>query len=170
MEERELGTALYDAVYFGVQEKLGERQGRRKVLLVLSDGEENSSEHDLIDAIEMAQNNNVLIYAVRYTELHHGQMDARDRYGMRVLDHLTGETGGRAYDVQTTDVKKAFAEIAGEIRALYNVAYQSTNRVRDGRFRKVEILPTREGLVFRSRRGYYAGKAGSGESGGETLP
>jgi Ca-activated chloride channel family protein len=130
---------------------------------VLSDSEENSSEHDLIDAIEMAQNSNVLIYSVRYTDLHHGQMNARDRYGMRALNHLSDETGGRSYDVQTTTVEKAFAEIAGEIRALYNVAYQSTNRVRDGRFRKVEILPARDGLMFRSRSGYYAGDAGSKE-------
>ena len=158
IEQRDLGTALYDAVFFGVKERLGERPGRRKVLLVLSDGEENSSEHDLIDAIEMAQNSNVLIYSVRYTDLHHGQMNARDRYGMRALDHLSSETGGRSYDVQTTPVEKAFAEIAGEIRALYSVAYQSTNRVRDGRFRKVEILPAREGMVFRSRSGYYAGE------------
>ena len=170
VEERELGTALYDAVYFGIRERLGQRQGRRKVLLVLSDGEENSSEHDLIDAIEMAQNSNVLIYSVRYTELHHGQMNARDRYGMRVLGHLSAETGGRSYDVQSTPVEKAFAEIAGEIRALYSVAYQSTNRVRDGHFRKVEILPARDGLVFRSRSGYYAGEAGTEDSSGGAKP
>jgi Ca-activated chloride channel family protein len=163
IEERDLGTALYDAIYFGVRDRLSERQGRRKVLLVLSDGEENSSEHDLIDAIEMAQNSNVLIYSVRYTDLHQGQMNARDRYGMRALNHLSDETGGRSYDVQTTTMDKAFAEIAGEIRALYSVAYQSTNRVRDGSFRKVQILPAREGLVFRSRSGYYAGNAVSKE-------
>jgi Ca-activated chloride channel family protein len=160
-QDRDLGTALYDAIYFGITEKLTGRQGRRKVLLILSDGQENSSEHDLIDAIQAAQNSNVLIFAVRYTEHKPNKLDARDRYGIRTLDHLTDQTGGRAYDVQTTHVEQAFAEIAGEIRSLYDVAYQSTNHVRDGRFRNVEVLPTHPGLVFRSRAGYYAGKSGS---------
>src|SRR5277367_5777285 len=61
-EERELGTALYDAVYFGITEKLANVHQRRKALVVFSDGEENSSEHDLLDAIEVAQNSDVLVY------------------------------------------------------------------------------------------------------------
>jgi Ca-activated chloride channel family protein len=75
-EDRDLGTALYDAVFYGVTEKLLSIHQRRKVLVVFSDGEENSSEHDLLDAIEAAQNADVLIYAIRYTELKHGKMDA----------------------------------------------------------------------------------------------
>ncbi len=157
-EERELGTALYDAVYFGVTEKLVNKPGRRKVLLVLSDGEENSSEHDLLDAIEAAQNANVLVYSLRYTDAKQNEMSARDRYGMRVLDHLAAETGGKSFDVQSTRVEQAFAEIAGELRSLYSIAYQSTNRVRDGQFRKVQILSDDPGLVIRSRAGYYATK------------
>ena len=155
-EDRELGTALYDAIYFAATERLAHQTGRRKVLLVLSDGEENSSEHDLLDAIRVAQDNDILIYSVRYTDLHHGEMSARDRYGMRVLDHVADQTGGHTYDVQTTNVEAAFAEIAGELRSLYQVAYQSTNPTRDGRFRKVEIQPAHEGVVFRTRAGYYA--------------
>ncbi len=155
-EDRELGTALYDAVYFGIREKLMERPQRRKVLLVMSDGEENSSEHDLLDAIEAAQSANVLVYAIRYTEAKHGKMSARDRYGERALAHLTEQTGGRVYDVKTTSIDHAFAEIAGEVRSLYEVAYQATNRTRDGSFRKVVIQATRPGVVVRSRPGYYA--------------
>lgn len=156
VEDRDLGTALYDAVYFSIHEKLVGRPQRRKVLLVLSDGEENSSEHDLLDAIEAAQSANVLVYGIRYTDAKKGKMSARDRYGERVLDHLTEQTGGRTYDVKTTSVEKAFAEIAGDLRSLYEVAYQSTNRTRDGLFRKVVVQATRPGLVVRSRPGYYA--------------
>ena len=156
VEDRVLGTALNDAVFFSIAEKMAGLHQRRKVLLVFSDGEENSSEHDVIDAIEAAQNNDVLVYAIRYTELEHGKMNARNRYGMRELDHLTAQTGGKSYDVHTMKVSQAFAEIAGELRSLYGVAYQSTNKVRDGSFRKVVIQPTRPGLVIRARAGYYA--------------
>ena len=51
-----------------------------------------------LDAIEAAQNADVLIYAVRYTELKHGKIDARDRYGMRALNHLGTQTGGKTFD------------------------------------------------------------------------
>lgn len=56
--DRDLGTALYDAVFYAVREKLAGLRERRKVLLIFSDGEENSSEHDLLDAIGAAQDGN----------------------------------------------------------------------------------------------------------------
>ena len=155
-EERELGTALYDAVFFSITEKLATIHQRRKVLVVFSDGEENSSEHDLLDAIETAQNADVLIYAIRYTQRKHGKMDARDRYGMRALDHLTTQTGGKTFDFHATNLKQDFAEIAGDLRSLYDLAYQSTNPTRDGTYRKVVIQATRPGLSVRARTGYYA--------------
>ena len=155
-EDRDLGTALNDAVYYATTERLGPVSQSRKVLLVFSDGEENSSEHDLIDTIEAAQDANTLVYAIRYTELSHGLMNARDRYGMRELDHLTSQTGGRSYDAHTMKVSQAFEEIAGELRSLYGVAYQSTNKARDGAFRKVVIKSKRPDLVLRARSGYYA--------------
>jgi Ca-activated chloride channel family protein len=155
-EKRELGTALYDAVFFSVTEKLAGIHQRRKVLLVFSDGEENSSEHDLLDAIEAAQNADVLIYAIRYTELKHGKMDARDRYGVRALDHLTTQTGGRTFDFHATNLKQDFTEITGDLRSLYELAYQSTNPTRDGTYRKVLIKTNHAGLSVRARTGYYA--------------
>jgi Ca-activated chloride channel family protein len=155
-EDRDLGTALNDAVFFSVTEKLAPFHQRRKVLVVFSDGEENSSEHDLLDTIEAAQDADVLIYAIRYTELKHGKMDARDRYGVRELDHLTGQTGGKSYDAHAMNTSQAFAEISGELRSLYGVAYQSTNGVRDGAFRKIVIQSTRPEIVIRARTGYYA--------------
>jgi Ca-activated chloride channel homolog len=154
-EERVLGTALYDAVYFGT-EKFASVHQRRKVLVVFSDGEENSSEHDLIDAISAAQNADVLVYAIRYTDLKNGQTNARDRYGMRTLDHLTEQTGGKSFDFHTTDLTQDFNEIAGDLRSLYAIAYQSTNPARDGTYRKVVINTTRPGFTVRARAGYYA--------------
>jgi Ca-activated chloride channel homolog len=155
-EDRELGTALYDAVFYSISEKMAPIRHRRKILLLLSDGEENSSEHDLIDSIEAAQNADVLVYAIRYTELRHGTMNARDRYGVRALDHLTAQTGGRAFDARTTQVNEAFAQLAEELRGLYEVAYQSTNTTRDGSYRKITIQTRKLVLHAHSRTGYYA--------------
>ena len=155
-EERELGTALYDAIFYSITEKLAAIHQHRKVLLIFSDGEENSSEHDLLDAIGAAQNADVLIYAIRYTELKHGKTDARGRYGVRALDHLTAQTGGKAFDFHETKLNQDFDEIAGDLRSLYDVAYQSTNPTRDGTYRKVVIQASRPGLTVRARAGYYS--------------
>src|ERR1700681_4365294 len=65
-EEGALGTAFYDSIFFSVTEKLARENGRRAILL-FSDGEDNSSSHDMMTAIERAQSENVVVYAIRYT-------------------------------------------------------------------------------------------------------
>ena len=153
-ETRALGTALYDAVYFSLDEKMSGEKDRRKVLIVLSDGEENSSEHDLIDAITAAQGANVLIYALRTTDNKDDRMEARDRYGMRVLDHMTEATGGETFDVRKMDVKDIFASIAADLRSIYEIGYYSTNPASDKSFRKVTVRVDGEGMTVRARAGY----------------
>src|SRR5271170_5975156 len=59
-EDRELGTAFYDSIYYSVTEKLAQENGRRAILL-FSDGEDNSSSHDMMTAIETAQSENVVV-------------------------------------------------------------------------------------------------------------
>lgn len=154
--DRELGTALHDAVFYSIAEKLAFIHGRRKVLLILSDGEENSSGHDLLDSIEAAQDADVLVYAVRFSTLEHGQLTTRGQYGTHLLDHLTGQTGGKVYDARATRLEDDFADIAADLGGLYAIAYQSTNPVRDGTYRKVVIQTTHPGLTVRARPGYYA--------------
>ncbi|MBW8745959.1 MAG: VWA domain-containing protein, partial [Acidobacteria bacterium] len=138
-EERELGTAVYDAVYFSITEKMEAEREHRRVLIVFSDGEENSSEHDLIDAITAAQGADTLVYALRTTENKEKKMNARDRYGMRVLDHLTEATGGQSFDIRKESSKEIFASIAADLKSLYEIGYYSNNPAHDRRFRKVTI-------------------------------
>ncbi len=154
VEERDLGTALNDAVYFSIGEKMAKETGRRRVLLLFTDGEENASEHDEMDAIEAAEGADVLVYAIRTTGSKPGKWVARDRYGERLLGHLTGGTGAAQFDVRSTPATDAFASIAADLRSLYEVGYYSTNTLRDGRFRKV-VITAREGTV-RARSGYVA--------------
>lgn len=153
-QQRVLGTALYDAIYFPIQEKLLAERGRRRVLIVLSDGEENSSEHDLVDAITKAQEADTLVYALRTTENKEKDFTARDLYGRRVLDHLTEATGGRSFDVRAMDAKKIFSSIATDLKSLYEIGYYSSNT--DKGFRKVRIAVEGEGLQVQSRAGYVA--------------
>jgi Ca-activated chloride channel family protein len=154
-ENRELGTAFYDSIYYSVTEKLASESGRR-ALLVFSDGEDNSSSHDMMTAMEAAQAANVLVYTIRYTEKEHGQLTARSRYGIRVMDRLAKETGGDAIDAEATDPKTYFQQIAEELRTSYELAYYPTSSLVDGTFRKILVRPKQSGLAIRSRTGYFS--------------
>lgn len=155
-DTRRGGTALFDAVYVVSGEKLAAASGERKALILFSDGEDNASAHDLLDAIEEAQAADSVIYTVRYTEGGKGQLRARARYGMREMGRLAKETGGAAFDASLKSVGKALGEVAEELRSMYDVGYTSTNPARDGSFRKVVIRVKQPGAVVRSKPGYFA--------------
>src|SRR5262249_7334603 len=112
-EKRDLGTAFYDSIYYSITEKLAEETSRRAVL-VFSDGEDNSSSHDMMTTIEAAQAANVLVYTIRYTEKEHGKLTARNKYGIRVMDRIAKETGGLHIDAEVTDPHTYFKQIAEE--------------------------------------------------------
>lgn len=154
-EDRELGTAFYDSIYYSVTEKLAGESGRR-ALLVFSDGEDNSSSHDMMSAIEAGQAANVLVYTIRYTEKEHGHLTTRNQYGIRVMDRIAKETGGDAIDSETTDSKTYFQQIAEELRTSYELAYYPTNPLPDDTFRKIVIRPKQPGLKVRSKTGYFS--------------
>jgi Ca-activated chloride channel family protein len=154
-EDRELGTAFYDSIYYSVTEKLASEDGRR-ALLVFSDGEDNSSSHDMMTAIEAAQAANVLVYTIRYTEKKHGHLTARNQYGIRVMDRIAKETGGDAIDADTTDPKTYFHQLAEELRTSYELAYYPTNPLPDDTFRKIVIRSKQTGLKIRSKTGYFS--------------
>jgi Ca-activated chloride channel family protein len=154
-EDRELGTAFYDALYYAVTARLAAGEGGRRALIVFSDGEDNSSAHHMLDAIEAAQTGDVRIFAMRYTELRHGQLTARNKYGTSVMERIARETGGADFDAGLGNVRAIFRQIGEELRASYELAYVPTNAVRDGSFRKVAIRP-RTGFSVRAKTGYFA--------------
>ena len=154
-ERRVLGTAFYDAIYYSVEQKLAQETGRR-ALLVFSDGEDNSSSHDMMTAIETAQSSDVLVFTIRYTEESHGKLTARNQYGIRVMERIAKETGGEEFDAKTTDPQKNFKQIGEELRSMYEAGYYSTNSDKDETFRKVLVRATVDGIKIRSKPGYYA--------------
>lgn len=154
-EKREAGTAFYDSIYYSVVEKLASESGRR-ALLVFSDGEDNSSSTDMMSTIEAAQAANVIVYTIRYTELEHGKLTSRNKYGMKVMDRIARETGGMHIDAEATDPHTYFKQIAEELRSSYELAYYPTNPVKDQTFRKIVVRAKPPELKVRCKTGYFA--------------
>lgn len=154
-EDRDLGTAFYDSIFYSVTEKLARENGRRAILL-FSDGEDNSSSHDMMTTIEMAQLENVVVYAIRYTEKEHGKLTPRNKYGTSVMDRVARETGGAHIDAATTDPHTYFRQIAEELRTSYELGYYPKDPLKDDTFRKIVIKPKREGITVRAKTGYFS--------------
>ena len=155
-EIRTAGTAFHDAIYYSVTQMMATAERGRRALILFSDGEDNSSAHHMMDAIEAAQNNNVLVFAVRYTEVRNGRLNSRNKYGTSVMERIAKETGGADFDARENDLAVHFREIGEQLRSSYELAYHSTNPERDGTFHKIKILVKRPGLTARAKTGYYA--------------
>jgi Ca-activated chloride channel family protein len=154
-DPRDGGTALFDAVYYSVQQKLAQAEGRRRVLVLFTDGEENSSTHDQMEAIDAARESNTLIFAIHYKSGKERKAP-HARQGEANLLHLAAESGGSEYDAMQMNVSKAFEQIASELKSLYSIAYHSTHNKRDGSFHRVVITTSDPELSVRARTGYYA--------------
>jgi VWFA-related protein len=138
------GTSLYDAVYLAAEEKLSREVGKKAIVLI-SDGEDTTSTYNSGKAMIAAHRNNVVIYAISNSG------------GSGTLRRMTEETGGAFFQVRREgDFTKAFDQIALELRTQYSLGYHSTNRARDGSFRRIRIIPKDSDIRVRARRGYYA--------------
>jgi Ca-activated chloride channel family protein len=154
-ERRILGTAFYDALFYPISERLSSPENGSKALIVFSDGEDNSSAHHMLDAIEAAQSADVRIFGLRYTEIEHGRLNARNKYGISVMARLAHETGGVDFDAREKDLASHFKEIGDDLRASYGLAYHSTNGGRETSFHNIVIKPKQPGLTVRAKTGYF---------------
>ncbi len=149
-------THLYDAVYLSAHELLNNEVGR-KVLILLTDGEDQGSKVKLEKALEAAQKSDVIIYSIDISDEAFYRHAGFGFNGDSVLRKLSEETGGRVIQVKNeSDTSAAFQHIANELRTQYLLGYTSTNTKLDGTFRKITVkVPTRDAKV-NARRGYYA--------------
>ena len=154
-ESRDLGTAFYDSIFYSVIEKLADQNGRR-ALLIFSDGEDNSSSHNMMTAIEAAQSENVTLFPIRYTENEPSHLNARNKYGISVMDRIAKETGGTAFDARAVDPHTYFHQIGEELRASYDLAYYPSNPIKDDTFRKIVIRCKQDRLRVQSKTGYFS--------------
>jgi Ca-activated chloride channel family protein len=154
-EEREMGTAFYDSIYYSVTEKLAGTENGRRALLIFSDGEDNSSSHNMMTTIETAQSANVPLFAIRYTEKEHGKLTARNKYGISVMGRLAKETGGEEFDAETMDPHQYFRLIGEELRTSYDLAYYPSESADEEGFRKIKLKAKQAGLTVRAKTGYF---------------
>jgi Ca-activated chloride channel homolog len=148
------GTALYDAIYHACHDKLLKEQSdrpQRRALVILSDGDDNQSEHTQAQAIEMAQRAEVIIYAISTDD------SGLILRGDKNLEKIAEATGGRAFfPFKMKDIKNSFAAIEDELRSQYVVSYHPADFDADGRYRSIEISALKKDLQVRARKGYYA--------------
>ena len=154
------GTSLYDAVYLVCKEKLGREAGRKTVILI-SDGEDTTSKTKSFEALVAAHQSDTVIYSISNTS--RGFIGRASLGGgggdPGTLRKFSEETGGAMFFVnRENSFKKIFDQIAQELRTQYSIGYNSTNPVKDGKFRQIRIVPRNSGYEVRARKGYYAPK------------
>jgi len=152
----EASTAIWDAVGLTSTNVLGNAAGlRRRAIILLSDGINTSGRLSQKEAINRVLAAEAVVYTI-------GVGSERDGLDRNALKDLAQRTGGRAFfPDKKFDLNAAFAEIERELRTQYLIAYSSTNKKRDGSYRKITIEITnpelkKEKLEVRHRPGYYA--------------
>jgi Ca-activated chloride channel family protein len=145
-------TSLYDAIYLAAEEKLKNEIGR-KVMVVITDGEDTASRVHKEEAIEAAQRSDALIYGI-------GVRSPGYQSNFGVLKKFAEETGGEFFSphARLDEIQAAFRSIGEDIRGQYSLAYSSTNKKKDGGFRAIKIRCRVRGVRIRAREGYYAPK------------
>jgi VWFA-related protein len=150
-------TALYDAI-IGSMDHLKKGHKDKKVLLVVTDGEDNVSRNTLEKTLREIQKANVVIYTI-------GLFSDDDKKGrkkaMRALKDIAAASGGISYFPENvTDVHSICEQVARDIRNQYTLGYYPTNTKKDGTFRtvQVDVIPPRGRgkLLARTRNGYFA--------------
>lgn len=161
------GTAMRDALYASLDHmKLASRD--KKVLLVITDGEDNGSRYTLEELVSYLQKGTTLVYTIGILgETEPGGLfkvrGGGPRRARKVLEQLAQVSGGQAYFPKTLqEVESVCVQIAKDIRNQYTLAYYPSNTRKDGTFRsvRIEAKPPRGGdrLTIRARPGYFAPK------------
>jgi Ca-activated chloride channel homolog len=151
-------TALYDALYLGM-EKVERGHNSRKALLLITDGLDNHSRYSFSDVREFAREHDVMIYSI-------GLVDEGDPLGTgfggkAILQNLSGLTGGVAFFPKFLSALESIcAQIAVDLKNQYLLGYRPQNSSADGRWRKIRVKVDRPKgtppLNVRAKSGYYA--------------
>jgi Ca-activated chloride channel homolog len=153
-------TALYDAAYLGV-EKVKAGRHQKRAMLLISDGQDNSSRYTYGELRKLLKEANVQIYCIGIVEMGGASGSALDLQGQSILEEIAQVTGGKAFFPRSAaELEDATTRIALELRHQYSIGYEPTNVARDGKWRKinVKVKPPRglPSLSVRSKEGYYA--------------
>jgi Ca-activated chloride channel family protein len=152
-------TSLYNAIYVSLKGlKRARAQSaeeiRRQALVVLSDGDDTSSMMPYEEVLDLAKRSETAIYAIGLRQSDIGR--PRFKEAEFVLRQLSQETGGRVFLINSVaELPKIYQQISEELASQYAVAYSSKNRMRNGAWRRIDVRIARQGLVARTRRGYF---------------
>lgn len=148
------GTALRDAISMSVDHLRSEGKKDKKVLLVVSDGEDTASIGITLEKlVEKSQKSGVLIYAIGLLA---GEDRRAARRAKRTLDSLTKASGGASYYPESaSEVETIADQVANDIRNQYVIAYSPSNQNLDGTYRQIKVTAGNRYTV-RTRTGYYA--------------
>ena len=153
-------TRMYDAIYRVCEEKMMATQGRRRAMVIVTDGEDTVSDRTLKEAIEIAQRSETIIFAISTKEggFFGVQGGTVDRKEDKDLKKLAEDTGGRAFFVgEVIELEKSFTSVMRELRSQYLIAYQPSNSDFNGKYRQIEVrVPNRKDLKIRTKKGYVA--------------
>jgi Ca-activated chloride channel family protein len=150
------GTALWHALYYAAREL--KPVAGRKAIIVLSDGMDTGSDISLADLIEMAQSGGTVVYSIRYASPMRflsiaGAIEQAVSHG---LERLSRETGGLIFENPGRRTTEVFSRIESDLRNLYVLGFSPPTGARDGKFHKLQVTTAREGLLVRTRAGYWA--------------
>jgi Ca-activated chloride channel family protein len=156
-------TSLYTAVYIGLTELNRMRAKtpddvRRQAIVVLSDGEDNTSLLHDDDVLDLSKRSSVIVYAIGLRDK--GERRGSDSQGFRqsdfVLRSLSQSTGGRVFFVDDpSQLPGIYDQIADELANQYTIGYVSTNARRDGAWRQVAVRVNQAGVTARTKSGYF---------------
>ena len=150
------GTHLFDAVYLASNELMKTRYGRKVVVLV-TDGEDEGSKVRLRKAIEAAEKADLIVYSIVVSDPQFYQILGARYRGDSAVRRLARETGGRTIRVKATErIGAAFDEIAHELHSQYLLGYSPSNARWDGAFRRIRVTVRGHNYGVRTRTGYYS--------------
>lgn len=145
------GTAIYDALFASIP-MLQSRRHQRCGLVIVSDGEDNSSDHSLYDAVRALRPSDAFVYAIAINEPS-GPAIAR-RFSPQALNDLTGPTGGYTEVIGVSaDLREATERIANELNHQYMLAYMPSHPA-DGKYHSISVRVRSRPMIVRARRGY----------------
>jgi len=152
-------TALYDAVYLGI-EKLMRGAYQKRAIILISDGEDNDSRYSFNELRRSLRESDVTIYAIGVSTNFLPRKGGLN--GRETLEELASVSGGKAFFPNSaSEMIEAFERVGLELRHLYSIGYRPSSLARNGEWHhlKVKVAPTigSPRLFVRSREGYYAG-------------
>ena len=147
-------TAMYDAIYMGLNQ-IKQAKNEKKALILITDGEDNSSRYSPSEVREFAKESDVQIYAI-------GE-EGKLGYGRSEIQNIVGMTGGRTYFPNSFNELDYYIDlIHAELRTQYVLGYMPANKTHDGKWRRLRIkLDAPQGLpklIIKAKEGYYAPK------------